>query len=263
MVDREGEVRALTVAIFAECGLCDAEIYEADDATGFRQERCRKCREEIANTRVSKPSPYRSRAAEEFHRFSREFALQKFGVPLRAREAADKYWLKDPTKLEDMLDGGVDKSYYIHGDCGTGKTVLASALLYRQARLLADGKGHARVVFHPDRFRFWNVPDLLYKIRTSYKRNDDTEEQLVESLKKAAALVLDDIGAEKTTDWSFNTLFLIVDARYQADLPTIFTSNHSPDRLSERMTDGRIASRISGWCEVRELDAKDLRENDR
>ena len=48
---------------------------------------------------------------------------------------------------------------------------------------------------------------------------------------EADLLVLDDLGAEKTSDWVEETLSLIVNTRYSERRPTIFTSNYedNPD----------------------------------
>jgi len=54
-------------------------------------------------------------------------------------------------------------------------------------------------------------------------------------------LVLDDLGAEKVTDWVQDVLFRIVDGRYRAVRPILVTTNLAPNDLprtiGERITD--------------------------
>jgi DNA replication protein DnaC len=47
-------------------------------------------------------------------------------------------------------------------------------------------------------------------------------------------LVLDDVGAEKMTEWASSTLYTILNARYQDKLPTIITTNN-PQAIDERV----------------------------
>ena len=53
-------------------------------------------------------------------------------------------------------------------------------------------------------------------------------------------LVLDDLGIEKTSDWSFQTLYLIINQRYEKLKPVIFTSNLSLEELAGQLGDDRL-----------------------
>ena len=84
----------------------------------------------------------------------------------------------------------------------------------------------------------------------------------------AELLVLDDLGAERLTDWVEETMNLIVNTRYNDRLPTIFTSNHEgvPDRenldsLLCRVGD-RMYSRLLEMCDFMEFTGPDYREFD-
>ena len=69
---------------------------------------------------------------------------------------------------------------------------------------------------------------------------------------------MDDMGAEKTTDWSMSTLYVLIDKRYSEMMPTIITSNLTVAEVADKVGD-RIASRIAGMCKVIELKGKDRR----
>ena len=51
--------------------------------------------------------------------------------------------------------------------------------------------------------------------------------EVLQPLLGADLLVLDDLGAERTSEWVQETLGLVVNTRYNAKRPTIFTSNLS------------------------------------
>jgi hypothetical protein len=81
--------------------------------------------------------------------------------------------------------------------------------------------------------------------------------------------VLDDLGAEKTSEWVEETMNLIVNTRYNERRHTIFTSNYddTPDDAETDNTDFtlreriglRIHSRLHEMCEFREWDGADYR----
>jgi DNA replication protein DnaC len=120
------------------------------------------------------------------------------------------------------------------GECGTGKTHLAVAAM--------------KETVHPGAM-FRAVPHLLDYWRRAYDvdRRTPEDERVVGAIEELMApfmtgrflLVLDDLGTEKATEWVGERLWLMLDARYGASLPTIVTSNVDPGRL-----DPRIVSRF-------------------
>ena len=82
----------------------------------------------------------------------------------------------------------------------------------------------------------------------------------------ADLLVLDDLGAEKTSEWVEETMNLIVNTRYNERRLTIFTSNYQdipddtePNSLLFRIGH-RMRSRLHEMCEFVEMDGADYRE---
>jgi hypothetical protein len=65
----------------------------------------------------------------------------------------------------------------------------------------------------------------------------------------------DDLGAEKVTDWVDETLFKIINYRYQREMPSVLTSNEGVNRLP-----GRVASRVKEMAETVFLAVSDYRE---
>jgi DNA replication protein DnaC len=79
-------------------------------------------------------------------------------------------------------------------------------------------------------------------------------------------LVLDDLGAEKTSEWVEETMNLIVNTRYNERRVTIFTSNYLdiPDDTDSNSLLFRIGhrmrSRLHEMCDFLEMDGADYRE---
>ena len=88
------------------------------------------------------------------------------------------------------------------------------------------------------------MTDLLDDLRPG-----DFSRQRVRDCQKASLLVIDDIGAEKASEWTAERLYTIIDHRYANCLPLIVTSNLPPSKLAEQ-TGERSASRLAEMCEV-------------
>jgi DNA replication protein DnaC len=138
---------------------------------------------------------------------------------------------------------------YIHGGVGSGKTHVAYALFAQCPKVL-----HANAKFH-------NIPEMLHDWRLDFPRpwaeKMHPEERLLEY---RGLLFLDDLGSEKMTEWVEETLYLILNHRYNEVLPTVITSNLTIEQLAERVGD-RIASRVVGMCDVVKLEGPDRRLN--
>lgn len=140
----------------------------------------------------------------------------------------------------------VQKGLLFVGPHGVGKTHLAASILKSVIQ-----KTGARGVF-------WEVPKLLRKIRDTYNPVVRTTEiEVIQPVMDAELLVLDELGAEKTSEWVDETMTLIINTRYSERRPTIFTTNYQDlpldskelaDSLLERVG-SRIHSRLHEMCD--------------
>lgn len=76
-----------------------------------------------------------------------------------------------------------------------------------------------------------------------------TYEYIMYLIKHAEVLILDDLGAEKSTEWTHAILFEIIDHRYNNNLPIIITTNCLPEELKEKIGD-RSVDRLREMCKL-------------
>lgn len=125
----------------------------------------------------------------------------------------------------------------LSGNTGSGKTHLACAFLNE--------------IKSYDPAKFISVPALLVKARSCFSDNSPfTEDELIREYTKCSVLCLDDLGAEKTTAYSIQVLYLIIDQRIAEGKRTIITTNLSLQEI-EKQIDRRIASRIAGMVNIK------------
>jgi DNA replication protein DnaC len=134
------------------------------------------------------------------------------------------------------------------GDVGTGKTSLA--MLVSKTALEA---GHSVAIY--------SVPRLLAEIKETYDRDsDDSYMRLFNRLCSVDLLHLDDLGAERTTDWVLEQLYSIVNERWQDRRSIIVTSNLMKIDEIRQQIGYRTVSRLVEICdEPYPLYGKDLR----
>ena len=126
-----------------------------------------------------------------------------------------------------------NKGAYFYGECGCGKTYLASIIAQD---FLRRGKS---VIFV-------KVPGLLDDIKATFN-GQGREVELLDELRTATLVVLDDFGMEKPTQWAGATLCKVLDMRY--DNPTgttLITSNLSPSELADRLNNASDGANLNG-----------------
>jgi DNA replication protein DnaC len=124
---------------------------------------------------------------------------------------------------------------------------------------------------------FYDYRELLKEIQNSYNSSvQATELDVLRPVFDAEVLVLDELGAVKPTEWVWDTVSLILNARYNDNRTTIITTNFPDgppggvsstparsatreetlgDRIGERMR-----SRLHEMCRIIQMDGQDFRQ---
>jgi DNA replication protein DnaC len=133
--------------------------------------------------------------------------------------------------VDQQLDEG--RGLWFVGPTGTGKTTLA--MLVALAALKA-GRSVA----------IYSLPRLLNEIRDTH-RAERSHVELLDRLTAVDLLHIDDVGAERTTDWVLEELYSIVNARYEDQRSVVITTNLDHDQLSAQISE-RTVSRLTEMC---------------
>ena len=149
----------------------------------------------------------------------------------------------------------VDRGLLFMGPAGVGKTHLAVSII---KGLLS--KGFAAL--------FYEFGSLLKEIQDSYNPNTNSSElRVLAPVYQADVLVLDELGATVPTDWVRDTMYQIINKRYNDKKVTIFTSNYLDIPIGtsydETLTDRvgvRLRSRLHEMCRLVMMEGDDYRE---
>ena len=125
------------------------------------------------------------------------------------------------------------KGLLLHGTVGTGKTYLAACI----ANALIDGGVSVLMT---------NFARLTNRIQGMY----EGKQEYIDSLNDFSLLIIDDLGAERKSEFMQEMVFNIIDARYRAGLPFIITTNLTTEEIKKPQDVGysRIYDRILERC---------------
>lgn len=146
-----------------------------------------------------------------------------------AKKIATRY-VEKYFEMEDMGKG----LYFYSNTKGSGKTLLSIAII------------NELIIKYKIKPLYISVVNMLIEMKHSFSSKDPKRNffNLVESFKQVPVLLMDDLGVEKTTDWSEEVLTQILDERMSYNRPTIITSNMPIQSLQKKYPAGRIKSRI-------------------
>jgi DNA replication protein DnaC len=137
-------------------------------------------------------------------------------------------------EIDQRLGGG--QGLWFMGDVGTGKTTLA--MIVSKAAL---DSGNSVAIY--------SVPRLLAEIRDTYDA-DPGERSYMDFFRRLVAvdlLHLEDLGAEKRSDWVLEQLYSLVNERYEQERSILVTTNLGLEDL-EQQIGPRTVSRLVEIC---------------
>lgn len=120
---------------------------------------------------------------------------------------------------------------------GNGKTSLACGIANKYIREMAHTSSFEPVVY------FIKTAKFLEDLRQQYNNPTPEFPNRLKTIETVPLLIIDDIGAERPTEWVRERLLTIIDERYGNKRSTIYTSNCSLAEIHESLK-GRISDRI-------------------
>ncbi|MEU3603753.1 ATP-binding protein [Streptomyces sp. NPDC006798] len=195
----------------------------------------------------------------EYHRRNRaEWALQRWATatPPRYQKADAVHPAIAAWADRAATDPATAGNLLLTGTTGTGKTHQAYGAL---RRIAAAGSTH------PYEIRATTAADMYGLLRP--KGSDRGTEAELARLTRVPLLLLDDLGSAKASEWVEEITYRLVNERYNACRPTIYTSNlparadRGPD-LATALGD-RIVSRLSEDTTVVAITGTDRRRQNR
>ena len=164
-----------------------------------------------------------------------------YKMPKEISEASFKNIYKDDSRrlevikylkkfYDEFKKGEHIKGLYLYGNFGCGKTYLVSALFNE----LAKKNIRSTIIY---------FPEFLRSLKASFGNIEDNFEERFDLVKESPLLLLDDIGAEKLSDWARDEILgVILQYRMEEHLPTFFTSNLSLADLEEHLQIGKSSA---------------------
>ena len=222
------------------CAICDDTGWKTIEVDGVeRVTRCDCTGEKAAAQRLRQtrlPPRYQKCSLDNFVTYQNEELL-------RAVTSARRFAAAFPVAQKGLM---------LIGPPGIGKTHIAVSVL----RDVVQRTGASGL--------YYDTRALLKDIRNTYNPVTHTAEMdVIRPVMEAELLVLDDLGAERLTDWVEETMSLIVNTRYNERRATIFTSNYEdiPDDVNSLLVrvGFRLHSRLREMCEFLEYDGADYR----
>ena len=133
----------------------------------------------------------------------------------------------------------------LHGPVGSGKTFLASCVCSRVIE-----KGYTA--------SFLNLGEIAQK---SVSIKETEREAAREAIMTPDLIVLDDLGVERRSEYMDEAVYTVVNARYMANKPAIFTTNLRTSDFENPKDERqkRIYSRIVGMCDFVPVNGTDRR----
>lgn len=215
------------------CSVCHAKVQTK--VSFLDKEKIVRC---ICDCRLKERKAYEDRQRKEAQERVRKVCFAEtnmwdwtFENDSRENEQLSNAMMNYAEKFDEFLKDG--QGLLLSGTVGTGKTYFAACIANR----LID-KGYRALMT--------NFARLTNQIQGTF----DGKQALIDDLNRYPLLILDDLGAERKSEFMQEMVFNIIDSRYRSGLPFIITTNLSLEEIKkpQDLTCSRIYDRILERC---------------
>jgi DNA replication protein DnaC len=242
------KLEIVTWSSFEECQ-CEKAIRRREEIR-LKEERRQKEEEEAARraefqARVKKLFDQSKLGARFLNRTFEAFKVTEENK--LAFESAKKY----STDFQKFKAEGIGLNF--NGAYGTGKTHLAAAIT-----IDLINRGIPVIM--------GTTITLLGKFKEAYDRRE-SESEIIDLYSTIDLLIIDDLGKERVNEWVLEKLYLIINNRYENNLPLVITTNYNIEDLTKRLSTNQnidtaeaITSRLWEMCRGIEMVGADWRK---
>ena len=215
------------------CGVCHARVQTRVSFLG--DERTVRC---ICDCVKKEREAYEEKLRQEERARRRKtcFAESKmadwtFENDHREDEKLSDAMMRYATQFDDFAKEG--RGLLLSGTVGTGKTYFAACIANQ---LINEG--------------YWVMMTTFVDFANKIQGNFNDKQALIDDLNHYKLLILDDLGAERKSEYMQEIVFNIIDSRYRSGLPFIITTNLSLEEIKkpQDLTCSRIYDRILERC---------------
>ncbi len=223
--------------------------YAADVTASGRVSECPACLRAEADAEAEKKAEQANRRLLE--------KLGRCGIPKRHQGCRVNTYQADTPKqqalktavaeyIREMQTGSLKRNFVMLGNCGTGKTHLACAI-----GMAAVQQGKTVL--------FATASEIIRRVQAAHKSNTETEWDVMQEFERLDLLVVDEVGVQYTTESANRIITEIVNARYNAEKPTVFISNLGSDEFQAVMGERAMSRMKEDSCKPFVCDWSDYR----
>lgn len=185
-------------------------------------------------------SSFCSDKCDNLYEIADKEAEERVAIQRMIKDIPEKL-LSFKTDREHLIEKNIDKSLFITGGVGTGKSVFAANF----------SKAIAERFQVP--IKWINYTSFLFDLKKMFNTSEDPYNR-VQRIAESKILVIDDFGTEKNSEFIQEITYYLINERELNTRRTIITSNLDLDEF-----EGRIGSRIAGLCYRLKFSGEDRR----
>ena len=149
--------------------------------------------------------------------------------------------------VREMQAGRLKRNFVMLGNCGTGKTHLACAIGMEAVR-------QSKTVL------FATASEIIRLVQAAHKSDTETEWGMMQEFEQLDLLIVDEVGVQYATESANRIITEIVNARYNAEKPTVFISNLGADEFQAVMGERAMSRMMEDGCKPFVCDWADYRK---